>query len=621
MKTVHYLIRVASLAVILAFGAGCGSIGTARVGKISCLKSHHCNAMTNAEPALFARSYLVAHALDDRYEDDPEQVFAVILERFETEKQRLDLSALIEICMHQSRHTAGEVRTRWLWRTARYSYVYFFAADIRQPVSYNPMRGSMIGQYYNYAVGELFNRVKSQVMSGRKSGVLTAEKQHYRCYFDTEFLGFSPELFSAMDECLKYIPYGLISSSSREAVGAPYIGIIGNFRRSPLLSNPYFSRDNTVPLTVFARFDLKDPHRVQFEIYNTLIREYAVVGKRKIMLSFDFSTPLAKLMEDPPPLGPLYLLFKPDAIADARGIFLLAPYDPDKIPVVFVHGLMSNPRTWTQTVNVLLNDPRLRQRYHFWLFAYATGNQILYSAELLRQSLKETQTIFDPAGTNPHFNHMVLVGHSMGGILSKAMIQNSGTALVDSMLAEPVEQLKITAEQKKFLREMLEFRRLPFIGRVIFIASPHRGSTIAVWSVSRWAASLIELPETFTRNVRDISRQLLIKAKLRANDNPDYVATGIDNLSPDSEALQALQRLPIDPAVTYHSIVGNRNGDGIVGGSDGVVPYSSSHLDGAASELIVKSGHSVQDTPKGIQEIKRILLLHLREVDAAENKK
>lgn len=89
--------------------------------------------------------------------------------------------------------------------------------------------------------------------------------------------------------------------------------------------------------------------------------------------------------------------------------------------------------------------------------------------------------------------------------------------------------------------------------------------------------------------------------------------TGIDNLDPNNRTLQLLETIPFRPGVPYHSVIGNRKEAGIPGGSDGIVPYASSHLDGAVSELVVKSDHSAQQNPLAIREIRRILLEHLRQ--------
>ena len=106
--------------------------------------------------------------------------------------------------------------------------------------------------------------------------------------------------------------------------------------------------------------------------------------------------------------------------------------------------------------------------------------------------------------------------------------------------------------------------------------------------------------------------KLLMELAGKYNSEPEFfrTKTGIDNLRPDDGMLKLLGKLEMSSGVPCHSIIGNRAEQGIPGGSDGVVPYSSSHLDSAASELVVKSGHSVHRNPLAIQEVRRILLLH-----------
>ena len=179
----------------------------------------------------------------------------------------------------------------------------------------------------------------------------------------------------------------------------------------------------------------------------------------------------------------------------------------------------------------------------------------------------------------------------------------------------PIEKIEkdISKSQKQFLTEVLLFKELPFVQRMIFMATPHRGSEIAAWSLVRWSNSLITLPKNLVDRTRDISRSIMIKTKLIKNKDPIYLHTGLQNLDPDSKSLRLLEELPLVKRVTYHTISGNDEKAGIPGGTDGIVPYWSSHLDGASSEMIVKSGHSVQDKPSAIEEVRRILLLHLAE--------
>ena len=111
---------------------------------------------------------------------------------------------------------------------------------------------------------------------------------------------------------------------------------------------------------------------------------------------------------------------------EPTGLSLLRPYERGKIPVVFVHGLWSNPWSWSRMIESLEADAALRDRYQFWTFGYSTGDPILYSAWLLRRDLDEARRKFDPDGTDAAFDRTVVVGHSMGGLLAKKMVQDSG---------------------------------------------------------------------------------------------------------------------------------------------------------------------------------------------------
>ena len=81
--------------------------------------------------------------------------------------------------------------------------------------------------------------------------------------------------------------------------------------------------------------------------------------------------------------------------------------------------------------------------------------------------------------------------------------------------------------------------------------------------------------------------------------------SAVRTLSPKSTALIALSKLPIE--VPFYSIIGQQHPGIKERGSDGVVPYWSSHLEGAASERIVHGGHGVIDNPEAIDEVIQIL--------------
>src|SRR5262249_23537168 len=97
----------------------------------------------------------------------------------------------------------------------------------------------------------------------------------------------------------------------------------------------------------------------------------------------------------------------------------LSPYKPGRMPVVLVHGTGSSAGRWADMVNEIDNDPRISEHFQFWLFSYNTGNPILYSAMLLRESLSTALERLDPEHKDPALRNMVVIGHSQGGLLTK----------------------------------------------------------------------------------------------------------------------------------------------------------------------------------------------------------
>jgi hypothetical protein len=203
---------------------------------------------------------------------------------------------------------------------------------------------------------------------------------------------------------------------------------------------------------------------------------------------------------------------------------------------------------------------------------------------------------------------MVLAGHSMGGLLSKLMVQNSETAYWDSYFRRPYEEISLGAESKEFLAKMLFFEKLPFVKRVVFIATPHRGSKMADSLLAQLGSGLITLPDEFDA-VRDELEQA--NASDEAVDLTEKVPNGIMLLSPSSPDLAQMASMPLESSAAYHSIIGIKNSTAAEGSSDGIVGYASSHLDAAVSEKLIPSNHSVHKHPLAIAEVKRILKLHL----------
>jgi pimeloyl-ACP methyl ester carboxylesterase len=296
------------------------------------------------------------------------------------------------------------------------------------------------------------------------------------------------------------------------------------------------------------------------------------------------------------------------AIGDANlreGLFMLHPHKTGRMPVVLVHGTASSPARWAELVNELENDPRFWENFEIWLFMYNTGNPIAYSAMLLRDTLAKVVKELDPEDKDMGLKQMVVMGHSQGGLLTKMTVIDSGTHLWPFTV--PPEELDIDAETRELLTNGLMIKPLPFVRRVVFIATPHRGSYQALGVLGSLASWLVNLPGRFTKLSLDF---LTLQKKGFVLGPMSGIPTSIDNMNPNNRFILGLSAIPIANGVVAHSIVGVEGVGPPADGGDGVVKYSSAHIDGMESEKIVNSAHSMQGNPETIQEVKRILVEH-----------
>lgn len=399
---------------------------------------------------------------------------------------------------------------------------------------------------------------------------------------------------------------GLIHRSTQDGLGVPCVGWVR--RESPLVAGqPGIPKAGmSFPVTAYVRFDGRTAH-LRFQ--STLRSDHALIDGRRMRLAADFSASIAILLSHGKNRSiDLRALFFTDREFGKAGLFQFQPYDPNKIPVVFVHGLISRPEAWTQALNGLLADPKVRERYQFWFYLYPTGLPVWKSAAVLRSELDRFHRALETPARNPRLHEMVLVGHSMGGLISSLMIREGGDRLWRQFSNVPSRELKLSPSAKREILDLVYFAPREDVHRVIFVATPHRGSNLALNPMANFGAGLIRLPvglgkgdrEEFLRALRDDSRSLFVAP-----------ANSVRFLRAKSPLLLSIMNLPISPKVPYHSIIGDRGRGSSPNSSDGVVPYWSSHLDGARSEKIVPSGHGANENPRGIEEIRRILRLNL----------
>jgi triacylglycerol esterase/lipase EstA (alpha/beta hydrolase family) len=318
-------------------------------------------------------------------------------------------------------------------------------------------------------------------------------------------------------------------------------------------------------------------------------------------LNANFSAPLSYY---PPPASLLFAGFlgglKYSNYPAPTGLYFLQPYDPDRIPLVFVHGLFSTPFDWVKTINGLQADPEIRKHYQFWIFAYPTGNPILYSSLRLREELAKVDQAY------PNHKPYVIVGHSMGGMLTHNQVVTVTEAMWDKSLGQAAENIFRENSKDSLIVRATTFRANPRIQRVVFICTPHRGSDLASNPIGKIGISLITLPARLTAVMFDS----LTGADLaQITGSSKRLPNSITGLKPTSPALPVINSVPI--SVPYHSIIGDRGRGDCPNCSDGVVAYWSSHLGGAQSEKIVPGPHGSVQLPQTIAELDRILRLNL----------
>jgi triacylglycerol esterase/lipase EstA (alpha/beta hydrolase family) len=293
---------------------------------------------------------------------------------------------------------------------------------------------------------------------------------------------------------------------------------------------------------------------------------------------------------------------------DESKLFFLNRYDRTKVPVVFVHGLRTGPVVWKNTVNALLADPELRRRYQPVCFVYPSGLPIPTSAARLRELLKASRKKLDPDHGDAAFDRVVLVGHSMGGLLTRMQVIDSGKDFWRSFFAATPEKLagEVDAKTHRLMKKSLFFERLPNVRTVVFISTPHQGSELADNGILQTMAKFILfLPKTARVSVKALTElpPALINPTLRSFQG--LGVEGVETLSTKHPYFHALTQLPI--RVPFHSIISTLNPDDYLNGTDGVVPYWSSHLTGAESEKVIPYPHGSLEKPGAVQAVMTIL--------------
>lgn len=336
-------------------------------------------------------------------------------------------------------------------------------------------------------------------------------------------------------------------------------------------------------------------------------RTQIVIGERNVPLATDFSASYAALF-DRSRINRLAMwnLVGGRQFALREGLYLLEDYDPTKTPLIMVHGLGRSPMVWARLTNLIDGSPQLRARYQVWHIIYPTNTPVLLNRLYVQRMLDRAWRILDPDGTAPAHRDMVLIGHSMGGVISRLLVSNSGNVIWNAVFDVPAEALNGSPDDMAQLDALFHFQAYPGVTRAIFLAAPHLGSPTADSFLGRLALRFVHAHAPELDALRRVAEQN------RAHENPllidDYAHKGLTSIStlrasqPVSHAAQSL--MPV-PGVRYYTFAGELAGTHPP--SDGYVPLASALIPGAVSTTVVNSNHQLYLNDEVLAQILDIL--------------
>ena len=566
------------------------------------------NALTTGKPSLSTQILLHLYDLDGLYAEAPAKAIMVLHQIVAAGDAGPDaLFALAELSFLQGERTGEHSQSL---AAVVYAYAFLFPAQpADRPNPFDPRLR---------AAADIYNRALTQGLAEADGEHVDLRSGDYPLPFGSLSIDFDPDALRWGDRVpVRYIPAaelhieGLQNRYRIPGIGAPLAADLSVDRDQRGFQTPAAVK---LPVTALLRLDASVSAiaggRIsgRLTLYPDSGRQMVAIGGQQVPLESEPSAALAYALSNPD-------VWRTEVTGFLRGdllqklptqLFGLEPYHPGRIPVVLIHGTASSAGRWADLINDLQNDPAIREHFQFWLYTYDTGNPIILSALQLRTQLEAALKQLDPNRRDPALRNVVLIGHSQGGLLAKMLVINSGSRLFDAFSTKPLDEIPLPDTTRDTIRRAFFLTPIPDVTRVIFIATPQRGSFFAGGTLPQLIGRLVTLPLDSMRMLADVLSSKSNALRL----DPSKVHFGsIYGMTPGSPMISALASIPVAPNVVAHSIIAVKGDGPVETGDDGVVEYSSAHIDEAASELVVRSGHSVQGDPRTVAEVRRILML------------
>lgn len=610
-----------TVAVLLCLTAGCvAPMGADKASPRIVFQQVHGNELSSGEPSSETRAILHRFDQEKQFKKSPDATLQLLhqkaLERGESDL----LYALSELNFIEGERLR---RAAWSWKpsdardyylaSAVYAWFFLQAESTNEtPVAYDD-RFRAACNFYNTGLGwALTERRATNAVAILQGGTRHLPTGTIEVEFNPSGFPWPLTIFKNFILADQFLVRGLSVRNIQSGLGTPLVAVAKPTEKIKM--------SRCTAATAFLRIEggpadlARNQCRATLELYSPYTTNTVRVGSHTVPLETDTTASLAYALNQSFvwSLGNVQFLSAEEMIPS--DVYLTRPYQPGLVPVVFVHGTFSSPIWWAEMLNTLSADPVLGKRCQFWYFIYNSGNPVVYSANRLREALAAKVKELDPEGRDPALQQMVVIGHSQGGLLTKLTATDTGDRLWRVVNTNGLETLNLSQTQQDLIRKYLFYKPLPFVKEVVFISTPHRGSYLAGGFTRGLARRLVSLP----RNVVDQGKELVgVKEKLGLPRQLKGIPTSLDSMRPENPFMLTLAEIPTAPGLKAHSIIAVQGNGDYHQGKDGLVKYSSAHVDYAESEFIVRSFHSCQDKPATIEEVRRILREHIESLPAA----
>ena len=578
--------------------------------------------------------------LDEIKEIQDEQLFSTASEIYLTKALALASSSNCKISLvakHKSEEKQKIIQKNYddcqaqqlsmLDKSIRYSYAYLFKTE-RQPQDriFNN-RQVQIRDFYNQALAKF---IALEVQNTKSPSVIKAGNSTYTFDF-SHYPELEKNILEALLSTYNMNFSGLRSINRRDGFGAEFVTILKEPTKAeedkyivdPVHHkysngmNPNIHKPRYLAVSITAQPEgnesvdsiLHNPN-FKLKVFDPYSTEKIDVSGKSYPLAANFSAPYGLWLAENNLGAAAYLsLIDRDKRLTMPHLYMLEPYNPNKKVIVLVHGLASSPEAWIRLTNDIMGDNALREHYQVWQIFYSTNMPILESRFQINTIINQGFESIDQKSASA--KDAVLIGHSMGGIIARLLVS-------DQNLSSNAQKMLKNRQFNRFkddpvFNARLNIQSVPNFNRAIFISAPHRGTDYADRWFTRAARKVIKLPGAFLGALADsVDEKNLNPKKILKDIDGGLIQNGPSDLSHNSKFTQLTENVMPKKGMIYHSIMGNitnSNDPDIM--TDGIVPYRSSHLDGAVSEKIIKGGHSIQETPEAVLELRRILKLHL----------